>query len=122
MEDFWNSWGLSLLVFVPLIGAAVMMLVPKEEEALLKQVALVTSVITLVIAVITAWGFEVWDLAYGDLQFVIDKPWIDIIDSRYILGIDGISLPLVLLTALVVPLVIIYSWNHFPEPKDPKAS
>ena len=121
MEDFWNSWGLSLLVFVPLIGAAVMMLVPKDEEALLKQVALVTSVITQVIAVITAWGFQAWDLAYGDLQFVIDKPWIDIIDSRYILGIDGISLPLVLLTALVVPLVIIYSWDHFPEPKDPKS-
>ncbi|MFA9563085.1 MAG: NuoM family protein [Acidimicrobiales bacterium] len=121
MEDFWNSWGLSLLVFVPLIGAAVMMFVPKDEEALLKQVALVTSLITLVVAAITAWGFEAWDLAYGDLQFVINKPWIDIIDSRYILGIDGISLPLVMLTALVVPLVIIYSWDHFPEPKDPKS-
>ena len=121
MEDFWNSWGLSLLVFVPLIGAAVMMIVPKEEEALLKQLALVTSLITLVVAAITAWGFEAWDLAYGELQYVIDKPWIDIIDSRYILGIDGISLPLVMLTALVTPLVIIYSWHHFPEPKDPKS-
>ncbi len=121
MEDFWNSWGLTLLVFVPLVGAALMMLIPKGEEGLHKLVALVTSLVTLVIAGITAWGFETWDLAYGDLQFVIDKSWIDIIDSRYILGIDGISLPLVLLTALVVPLTIIYSWNHFPEPRDPKS-
>ena len=55
------------------------------------------------------------------LQFVVDKNWIDVINSRYIMGLDGISLPLMALTLLVVPLCIIYSWNHFPEPKDPKA-
>ena len=40
---------------------------------------------------------------------------------RYIVGIDGLSLPLVALTLLVTPLCIIYSWNHFPEPHNPKA-
>jgi NADH-quinone oxidoreductase subunit L len=44
-----------------------------------------------------------------------------VINSRYIMGIDGISLPLIALTVFVVPLVIIYSWDHFPEPHNPKA-
>ena len=50
-----------------------------------------------------------------------DKSWIDVINSRYIVGVDGISLPLLALTVFIVPLVIIYSWNHFPEPHNPKA-
>jgi NADH-quinone oxidoreductase subunit M len=52
---------------------------------------------------------------------VVDKEWIPFINSRYIVGIDGISLPMIALTMLIVPLCIIYSWNHFPEPKNPKA-
>ncbi len=52
---------------------------------------------------------------------MIDKAWIPFINSHYHLGLDGISLPLVALTMLVVPLCIIYSWNHFPEPHNPKA-
>jgi len=56
------------------------------------------------------------------LQFVVDKSWIPFINSRYIIGIDGISLPMIALTMLIVPLCIIYSWNHFPEPKNPRRS
>jgi hypothetical protein len=41
----------------------------------------------------------------GTLQFVVDNEWIDVINSRYIVGIDGISLPLIALTLLIVPLV-----------------
>ena len=52
---------------------------------------------------------------------MIDRSWIDVINSRYIMGIDGISLPLMLLTVLVVPLCVIYSFKHFPEPRNPKA-
>ena len=57
----------------------------------------------------------------GILQNVVDKEWIPVIDSRYHLGVDGISLPLLLLTGLIMPLTIVYSWNHFPEPRNPKA-
>jgi NADH-quinone oxidoreductase subunit M len=55
------------------------------------------------------------------LQFVVDHKWIEAIHSNYLVGIDGLSVPLVALTLLVTPLVIIYSWNHFPEPRNPKA-
>ncbi len=119
MNEFLDGWGLSLTAFVPLVGAAVVMAIPKAEENLVKVVALVTSLISLVVAVLVAVRFD-YDHT-STLQLVVDKPWIDVINSRFIIGIDGMSLPLLLLTVVIVPLVIIYSWDHFPEPRNPKA-
>jgi NADH-quinone oxidoreductase subunit M len=118
-NDFLTSWGLSLMVFLPLAAALVMMLVPKAEEQLIKVLALGSTVVSAVIGVLVMIDF---DYDQGEkLQFVVDKPWIEVISSRYLIGIDGLSLPLVALTLLVTPLVIIYSWDHFPEPRNPKA-
>jgi NADH-quinone oxidoreductase subunit M len=118
MNDFLNSWGLSLAVFLPLVGAAVMLLIPKKEEQLHKVIALVT---TLAVAGVGIALFANFDYTDGGMQFLVDKQWIPVINSRYIVGMDGISLPLIALTMLVVPLCIVYSWNHFPEPRNPKA-
>jgi NADH-quinone oxidoreductase subunit M len=120
-NDFLNSWGLSLMVFLPLAGALIMLLIPKVEEELHKGVALVTS---LASAGVGAWVLGAFD--YGNareegLQFFLDKEWIPAIGARYAIGIDGLSVPLIALTLLITPLVIIYSWNHFPEPRNPKA-
>ena len=119
MEDILQHWGPSVAIFAPLLGAALMMIIPKAEEELHKWVALFTSLFVLVTTIGIAWVFD-YDQS-GTLQFEVTHKWIDIINSRYIIGIDGISLPLLLLTALVVPAVVIYSWNHFPEPRNPKA-
>ena len=119
MTDFLNDWGLTLVTFVPLIGALVMMAVPAAEEQLLKQVALLASLVALVIG-----GLLLLDFDYGDagaLQYVVDARWIEVINSRYIMGLDGISLPLMALTLVVIPLCVIYSWDHIPEPGNPKA-
>ena len=119
MTDFLNDWGLTLVTFVPLIGALVMMAVPAAEEQLLKQVALLASLVALVIG-----GLLLLDFDYGDagaLQYVVDARWIEVINSRYILGLDGISLPLMALTLVVIPLCVVYSWDHIPEPGNPKA-
>ena len=118
-SEFLADWGLSLLVFLPLVGAAIMALIPAESEGTHKLVALVTSVATAIVGIALALDFD-FDRA-GDLQFVVDRPWIDLIGSRYIMGLDGLSFPLVALTLFVVPLVIIYSWNHIPDPGNPKA-
>jgi NADH-quinone oxidoreductase subunit M len=118
-NDFLTDWGLSLVVFLPLAGALLMMLIPKAEEQAHKVVALAAS--------LASAGVGVWLLADFDydraekLQYVVDKGWIDVINSRYLIGLDGLSLPLVALTLLITPLVIIYSWNHFPAPHNPKA-
>ena len=119
MNDFLNDWGLSLAIFLPLVGVAVMLFVPRQEEQLHKLVALVTSLSVAVMTVLLLANFD-YDNA-RELQFVVDREWIPVINSRYIVGLDGISLPLVALTALIVPLCVIYSWNHLPEPGNPKA-
>ena len=119
MVDFLDSWGLTLAIFLPLAGAALMLCVPRAQEETHKMIALVTSLATAVMGVLILANFD-YD-ATGTLQFVVDKPWINVIDSRYIVGVDGISLPLLALTLLIVPLCIIYSWKHFPEPHNPKA-
>jgi NADH-quinone oxidoreductase subunit M len=119
MEDFLNSWGLSLAIFVPLVGAVVMILIPKANEHLHKTIALATSLVVALVGVLLLSNFD-YDKT-SELQFVVDTSWIPFINSRYIVGLDGISLPLIALTMLVVPLCIIYSWNHFPEPRNPKA-
>lgn len=119
MEHFFNDGGLSILVFTPAIVGLIIMMIPRAKEELIKQVALWSSTATLVWAIILTIRFDFSDA--GSLQFVVDTDWISAIGSRYIMGIDGLALPLVLLTALVVPLCIIYSFNNWPEPRNPKS-
>ncbi|RMH80245.1 MAG: NADH-quinone oxidoreductase subunit M, partial [Actinomyces sp.] len=114
-----TDWGLSLIVFLPGVGALVMMAVPRARENLHKWLALAFTVAPAVLGVLLLIDFD-YDAA-GQLQYTVDKSWIDAINSRYIVAVDGISLPLLALTLLVVPLVIIYSWNHIPEPGNTKA-
>ena len=114
-----NNWLLTLLVFAPLAGAAVMALIPEKEEKAHKQYALLTSLITLGLCVFLLVDFD-YDQA-GALQYFVDKDWIEVIGAGYTMGIDGMSLPLVGLTVLVMPLVFVYSWNHMPSPGNAKA-
>ena len=119
MENLLNGWGTTLATFSPLVGVAIMMLIPGEREHQHKMVALVTSLWVAFLGVLLLIWFDMGQT--GQLQFVVDKPWIDVISSRYLVGIDGMSLPLILLTMLIVPLCIVYSWDHFPDPVNPKA-
>jgi NADH-quinone oxidoreductase subunit M len=118
-NQFLTDWGLTLMVFLPLAGALVMMLIPRSEEAAHKWVALVVALATAGIGAAVIADFDYG--ATDTLQFAVDRSWIDVINSRYAIGIDGLSIPLVALTLLITPLCIIYSWNHFPEPRNPKA-
>lgn len=119
MEAFLDDWGLTILTFLPAAGALVIMGIPKPQEHLQKAAALLATLSVAIFAVLLLGWFDL-DSA-GQLQYEVDHSWIEVINSRYIMGLDGISLPLVLLTALVVPLCVIYSFNHFPEPYNPKA-
>ncbi|MDP9451873.1 MAG: NADH-quinone oxidoreductase subunit M [Actinomycetota bacterium] len=117
--DGLDDIALTAAVFLPLVGAAAMMLTPREHDTGHKVIALLTTLVTLAVGVYLLVGFD-----YGRadvLQFDVNTSWIDVINSRYILGVDGISLPLLLLSMFVCVLVVIYSWNHFPEPHNPKA-
>ncbi len=117
--NWFQEWALTLAIFLPAVGLAIILLLPKAEETAAKVVALVTTLATLGVGVAILFDFD-FDHS-GRLQFVANEPWIDVIKARYHLGLDGISLPLLILSMFVTVLCVIYSWNHFPEPHNPKA-
>jgi len=119
MKTFLNDWGIVLMTFAPLVGGLVMLAIPKESEGTIKAVALVTSLFSALFGILLMADFN-YDQSER-LQYVVDVQWIELINSRFIVGLDGISLPLIALTLLIVPLVIIYSWDHIPSPGNPKA-
>ncbi len=119
MGWFENGWGLSLAVFLPLVGAAVVLAIPKANETALKATALVASVLSLIAAAAIAIGFDY--SAASTYQFDTLLPWITAINSNFHIGVDGISLPLLVLSAFMTVLCVIYSWKHLPEPHNPKA-
>ncbi len=118
--DFWDDGlGLSLTIFVPLIGALLVGFTSKKNEEPAKWLSLLTALVTLGITIAAALAFD-YDAA-ASFQFGTDLEWIPGIDASYQIGIDGISLPMLVLSAFVTVLAIIYSWNHWDEPKNPKA-
>jgi NADH-quinone oxidoreductase subunit M len=118
MGWFDNGWGLSLIVFLPLVGALAVLFIPKANEAAIKVLSLGFTVVTLVLATLLAFRF---DFGNSDLvQFGTSLTWIESINARYHIGVDGISLPLLVLSAFVTVLAVIYSFNHWPEPHSPK--
>src|SRR6476660_3084074 len=119
LTDSAKNWLLPVGVFLPVVGILVLAVIPRAEEQLMKIVALLTALATAAIGVVTLASFD-YDRA-GTLQFYVNEPWIDAIRSRFIMGCDGMSLPLYILTMVITVLVVIYSWNHIPEPGNPKA-
>jgi NADH-quinone oxidoreductase subunit M len=114
-----QNWVLSVGTFLPLAGVLVMLLIPKKEELLHKQIALITAVATMAIGVYTLIQFD-YDTA-EQLQFYVNAEWIPVINSNYEIGLDGISLPMYFLSMVITVLVMIYSWDHIPHPGNAKA-
>ena len=110
---------LSVATFAPLGGAAVLGLLPKREEFLVKAWALGTSVFTLLCGLYLVLRFDYGNA--GAPQFERSHTWIDVINSNYHVFMDGLSLPLFLLSMVITTLCIVYSWDHWPEPRNPKA-
>ncbi len=110
---------LTAAVFLPIIGAAVLALIPRDREELLKAGALLITLATTVVTLVLLADFNYDDA--GTLQFETNRSWIEVINSRYHIALDGISLPLIVLSSVITLLCVIYSWDHFPEPHNPKA-
>jgi NADH-quinone oxidoreductase subunit M len=99
---------LTVLWAVPTVGAAIVILLPAGQRVLAKWLALAVSVVALGVTVVLAVGF---DPAGKQYQFVESHPWIPSFGTGYILGVDGIALALVVLTAVLMPLLIVAGWN-----------
>ncbi|HEX9855842.1 MAG TPA: NADH-quinone oxidoreductase subunit M [Acidimicrobiia bacterium] len=116
---FDNGWLLSLVVFLPVVGAAAVLLTPKANEEAQKALALGFAGASFILSVVLAIQFDFG--AAHEFQAGTNLEWIDAINSRYHIGVDGISLPLVVLSTFITVLSILYSWNHWPDPHNPKA-
>jgi NADH-quinone oxidoreductase subunit M len=98
---------LSAIVFTPALGALLLLFVPASNHRLVRAIAL--------FAVLTSFVLSLRLLGYdpngSEFQFREDLPWIDAFGMRYTLGVDGISVVLVLLTTLLSVVAIIYSFE-----------
>lgn len=99
---------LSIVTFLPLVGVLLILLTPRQEEQRIKTIAVATSVVTFVVSLGILRFFNWGESAF---QLVERVPWIPAWGISYILGVDGISLLLVLLTTLLTAVAILSAWN-----------
>ncbi len=99
---------LSLITYLPLIGAIVLLFVPKDRHEAIRWTAMVFSLLSFIASLWLPLGFNP---ATHEMQFQEKFDWIPSIGVKYFFGVDGISLWLVLLTTLLTPISILCSWR-----------
>lgn len=103
---------LSLLIWVPILGAGLILAFGRSARAA-RWMALVTSVLTLLISLPLWTGY---DTSLPGMQFVEQLSWIKALNANYGLGVDGISIALIVLTTFTTVLVVIGAWNVDKRP------
>lgn len=98
---------LSLLLILPLLGAAIIGLAPRND-AWTRRIALA---FTLLVFVVSLPLWYLFDTSSHEMQFVTRVPWIPAFNINYAVGVDGISVLLVLLTTLITPMCVLCSWK-----------
>jgi len=101
---------LSILWLIPLAGAVLVIVLPVAQRQLAKWTGLAVSLGVLAVSIVVTAGFD--NTATGpSYQFVESHSWIPAFGAGYTLGVDGIAVVLVLLTAVLVPLLMLAGWN-----------
>src|ERR1041385_1217779 len=105
---------LTLLTFFPLVGVLVLLFVPSTQKNTLRWIALVISIVTFVISL---WVLGMFNASNPDLQLKAQYNWITVAgwNIQYFLGVDGLSILLLLLTTFLTPLSILSTWTAIEE-------
>jgi NADH:ubiquinone oxidoreductase subunit 4 (subunit M) len=103
--DFIQANILNITIFFPLLAALIILMMPEDEKNLIRRLTFAFSLVPLVL-VLVMWF--TYDRAAADLQFMYFAEWFPSIGANYHVGIDGISLPMFLLSALLTP------WRFWP--------
>ena len=110
---------LTLVIFLPIAGALAIILLPKEEEHRAKVIA---AAVTAVVLALVAFMFIDYDRDKAGYQFIDSTTWLDSdfsnLKLKYAVGLDGLSLPLVLLTAFLGLISVLISWRIDLRPKE----
>lgn len=114
-----QSWALPALLAIPLLGSLLLALLPDVGDWIARAVGIAATAAVLLGSVIVAARFDTGRA--GEPQLEVDRSWIPVIGARFHLGVDGASLPLVVLTALLFLLCALHLIRHLPEPGRPRA-
>ena len=110
---------LSLLIFIPVLGSLAMLVVAKAgiegREDLYKKIALIATGLQLLLSGILYFKFDPV-LSITESPFTVQYDWISYFNIQYFLGVDGLSMPMVLLTAFLSFICILISWNIKKQP------
>lgn len=99
---------LSITLFTPVIAAIVIMLIPRKNEQPIRLVAAFATLVSLILSIVVFFGY---DQGLGGLQFIERIIWTPDLGVTYALGVDGISIPMLLLTALIGFSAVFASWQ-----------
>jgi len=102
----YDRWILNALIIIPLVGALVVGFAPAARA---RYLAMVVTLVELVVSAGLWWAF---DPSTSAIQFSVDVPWLPQWGIRYSLGLDGISLFMVLLTTAIMPLAVLSSFHY----------
>jgi NADH-quinone oxidoreductase subunit M len=100
---------------IPLLGIVGIMALPKAREEQAKAIALGASLLAMVASIIMAFAYKVGGSRF---QFTQDYTWIKAFGAHYAVGVDGISLALILMTTILAPVCILASWNDGDRAED----
>ena len=106
---------LSTLIWLPILGGVAVLLMGDGNDASSSRAAgmrVLTLVISLLTFVLSIFLYSGFDSGTAAMQFVERVPWVDALNVDYYLGVDGISVPLILLTTFITPLVVIAGWDN----------
>ena len=107
-----NAALLNVVLWLPLAGAAALLLLPRRSDAMVRGLSLAVMLLQLAL---TAWLYGQFDAATAGLQFETRLPWIPDWGVNYQIGLDGYNLLLVLLTAFLGPLVVLGSFTSIEK-------
>ncbi len=108
------SHPLNLVTFFPLVGVVWLLFTPREAKNRLRWIALLTSLVTFAISLSVLAGFRAQD---PQVQMAYARPWFQVagLQINYILGVDGLSILLLLLTTFLTPIAILSTWSAIEE-------
>ena len=98
-----DRYLLTLTVFLPLLGGVIILLIPKGQDRLMRQVAFAASALAFLVSL---WLLGPFEIGKAEMQLQELYAWIPGLGVNYHLGVDGLSLPLVILTTLLVPPIL----------------
>jgi NADH-quinone oxidoreductase subunit M len=99
---------LSLLIWLPMLGGVAVIALGDANQHRARQLGVLTAAVALLLSLPLWSGF---DSASGAMQFVERSPWIPVLKSEYHLGVDGVSMPLIVLTTFITLIVTIAAWG-----------